>query len=250
MIKQTLAVGNKIEMTEISKKNSEEKKILVSQILEFDEEDEEILRIAMPMYERKLIPVQEGRRYHLCFYTNRGMYLADCVIEGRYREDNIYFLMVRLTTPLKKNQRRQYYRMNWYYRLRFKVFDAEALEEYEREKKIPESLEAIPFMDGTALDLSGGGVRFVTMEKLNKEDMLLLRIEFETENGLRSFDVPSQVIAAGSTRRDENLYEVRMCFTDIAERNREAIIKYIFNEERKKRQGGAEKFEEKNIGDR
>lgn len=239
MISRTLAVGNKIEMTEIVSKNTEEKKVYVSQILEFDEEEEEILKVAMPILEGKLIPLQVGSRFHMNFYGNQGMYLADCVVENRFREGNVYVMVVRLTTDLKKNQRRQYYRMNWYYHLKFKIFTVEEMEQYNKSKKIPETIQEREFLEGTTLDLSGGGVRFVTREEVSKNDMLFLQMAFQAEEGVRTFDIPAVVIASNSTRKDPGLYEVRVCFMDIPERNREFIIKYIFNEERKKRQGGS-----------
>lgn len=239
MINRILAVGNKIEMIEIAKRNTDEKKVYVSQILEFDEENEDILKIAMPILEGKLIPLQVGSRFHMTFYANQGMYLADCVVEERFREGNVYLMLVRLTTQLKKNQRRQYYRMNCYYRLQFKIFTEEEKEQYEDSKEIPETLHERDFLEGTALDLSGGGVRFVCGEKIKKNDMLLLQMALQMEAGVKTFDIPSVVVAANSTKRDPDLYEIRLCYIDIPERNREVIIKYIFNEERKKRQAGS-----------
>lgn len=239
MISRTLAVGNKIEMTEIVSKNTEEKKVYVSQILEFDEEEEELLKVAMPILEGKLIPLQVGRRFHMTFYASQGMYLADCVVENRFREENVYVMVVRLTTGLKKNQRRQYYRMNWYSHLKFKIFTKEEMEWYIREKKISETMQERSFLEGNSLDLSGGGVRFVTYEEVGKDDMLFMQVSLQTEEGVRTLEIPSIVVASRTTRKDPGLYEVRVCFTDILERNREFIIKYIFSEERKKRQGGS-----------
>lgn len=239
MINQILAVGNKIEMMEIAQRNTDEKKVYVSQILEFDEENEDMLRIAMPILEGKLIPLQVGRRFRLTFYANQGMYLADCVVEERFREGNVYLMLVRLTTQLKKNQRRQYYRMNCYYKLKFKIFTEEEKEQYENSKEIPETIHEREFLEGTALDLSGGGVRFVCEEEIKKNDLLLLQMVLQMEMEVKTFDIPSVVIAAHSTRKDPDLHEIRLCYIDIPERNREIIIKYIFSEERKKRQAGS-----------
>lgn len=239
MIRQVLSVGNKIEINEINPKNPEDKRAYISQILGFDEVEEELMTVALPIYEGRLVPLQVGSRYHLNFYCGQGMYLADCVVERRYHEGNIYLMTVRLITPLKKNQRRQYYRMNWYCRMKYKIYNSVEADEFTNTEKTPQSVMDKPYIDATSLDISGGGIRFVGRQEVFRGDYLLTQISLQTDIGVRTFEITSRVVDAVPTKKDPGLYEVRACFLNIAERDREAIIKYIFNEERRKRQSGS-----------
>jgi c-di-GMP-binding flagellar brake protein YcgR len=240
MIDQILSVGNKIELEEIARRGGidDEKRVYVSQLLEFHDDEEDIIMIAMPIFEGKLIPLQIGRRYHMCFYTEKGLYLADGVVENRYRDQNVYIVEMRLSTELKKNQRRQFYRMNWYYKLKYRFLTAEEQESLEKGESFSEFEGDVEFWDGTTLDLSGGGIRFVTRERLEKGSVLMLYMAFQIDKEIKSFKIPAVVISVDITRKDMSLYELRVNFLQISEKDREFIIRYIFNEERKKLQNG------------
>lgn len=237
MLSDILSVGNKIEMFELSKMASvsdEQRPVYVSQILEFDEDDEEIIKIAMPISEGKLIPLQTGRRLKLCFYTKNGLYTANCVIEKRYRIDNIYMMDVRFTTQLKKFQRRQFYRLNCNIELGYKVLTEE---EYDcnTPDRLTDTLMSGNYNNAISLDISGGGVRFAAKNPIEVGSGILLEISFNTAEGVRVSNFLGRVISSVKTKNNE-AYEIRVNFENISERDREFIIKFIFNEERKKRQ--------------
>lgn len=237
MLGDILSVGNKIEMSELSKRTSvldEQKPVYVSQILEFDEEDEEIIKIAMPISEGKIIPLQAGRRLSLCFYAKNGLYTANCIIEKRYRIDNIYMMDVRLSTQLKKFQRRQFYRLNCNIDLGYKVLTEE---EYDcnTPDRLTDTLLKGNYNNAVSLDISGGGVRFVAKNPIDVGSGILLEIGFNTSDGVKVINFLGRVISSVKTRNNDS-YEIRVNFENISERDREFIIKFIFNEERKKRQ--------------
>lgn len=234
---KVIEIGNKIEMVELAKSASGGEKITyVSQLLSFDEDDEDILKIAMPSHEGKLIPLQVGKRFGLTFYSGANLYMADCVIENRYRQDNIYTLEVRLTTDLKKYQRRQFYRMNCNYVLKFKEVEEEEYEEIELPRKIPQSLLDRPFMEGVSLDISGGGVRLVSKVRISENSKIFMDIDFTVGEEKRTVEAVGNIISSVSSKVKSDIYEMRVSFCDISERDREFIIKYIFGEELKKRQ--------------
>lgn len=236
MVKKIMEIGNKIEMYEISAKKAddEQKIVYVSQVLEFDDDDDDMLKIAMPIYEGRLIPLQVGRKFNLCFYTTKGLYTADCVIEARRNVNNIYMLDVRLSSEIKKYQRRQYYRLDCNYEIKYKIIEQSALDYREITGNLPGYVEHEPFLAATALDISGGGMRFVTKQDMQKGEVIMLGISYTADAGEKYIEVLANVISAAAAKNNTDVFEIRVNYIDITENVREDIIKFIFSEQRKK----------------
>ena len=70
MNKQTICVGDKIELEHLKsatgRKLSERK--YGSKLLDYD--GNRIAKIAMPLYEGKIIPLETGDEYTICFFTS------------------------------------------------------------------------------------------------------------------------------------------------------------------------------------
>ena len=77
-----------------------------SQLLDFD--GDRTAKIAMPISEGKVIPLEIDDDYNLCFFTNSGLYQCTARIKKRYTENRMYVMDVIFLTPLKKFQRRKY----------------------------------------------------------------------------------------------------------------------------------------------
>lgn len=236
MLEDTLSVGNKIEMHEIDTSFIEveesKKPVYVSQILEFDDDDDEVINIAMPIFEGRLIPLEIGKQYELFFYTPKGIFTCKSIIENRYKSNNIYILIVRLTSTLKKHQRRQYFRLETNMELQYKRFDEEAERYFRLMGKISDEMEERKFDAGVTLDISGGGARFVSKEQLPPGEKMLVRISFSIDGVTRVCDPVARVIASIPARGRNNVFESRIEFVQIKDAEREALIKYIFKTER------------------
>lgn len=239
MIKEILTLGNRIEIVEKVKSPGaagEERRIYTSQLLEFDDDDEDVIKIAMPIYEGRLIPPHIGKRYNLCFYTKNGLYAVDGVVEQRYSQNNIYMIDIRLTTALRKHQRRQYYRLGCNFGIYYKEIEDEEFASHELTSFLPESVRKRMYKQGISVDISGGGVRFICDEEYSYGDILQLYLDFDTDIGTKTIETMASVVAATTVKNKSNAYEIRMNFIGIPERDREFIIKFIFYEQRKKRQ--------------
>lgn len=240
MDKMTLSVGNKIEMVQISERLSgeEEKgRRYVSQILEFDEENEAVISAAMPIYEGKLIPLEIGTKYNVYFYTRKGLFTCTAVVLNRDKKDNIYTMQLELTSDLKKFQRRQYYRLEGSFQVYYKVFNQDEYDYYERTRKLAESLERAAYTNGVTLDVSGGGTRFLSKEKLQRGDRCHIVIYFNDEEEKKEpFSFVATIVSSVMTKNKPGVYEQRVEFEHQSERHRERFIKSIFEIERRMRQ--------------
>lgn len=239
MIEDILQLGNKIEMQEIVRNpqlvSEDIRRTYVSQILEFDDEDEEILNIAMPIYEGRLIPLEVGKRFALYFYAHKGLYKAAGEIINRYKSNNVYILVIQLLTGLKKYQRRQFFRYECNIEFEYKAFNKSDEKYFRVVGKISEEMEARPFEKGISIDLSGGGIKFITKDKLESGTKVIAKLDLLNGSERKICQPVARVLSCNSVRGKAGVYECRIEFIKIEEEEREYIIKFIFEEERKQR---------------
>ena len=205
MISNVLREGMKIDIrivnqTERTDAKEKETPVYKSQIYELFENGE--MEIMMPIQSGKIILLPLGLRYEFVFYTPNGLYKSIGQIRERYKTENRYLLRIVLNTPLSKYQRR------------------------EKQKK------------GTIVDISGGGVRFVTNEQLEEGKAVLIIVMLQTQAGEKQYYLPGHILRSVKLLNRDNMYENRLKFIIHDDKIREEIIKYIFAEERKARQRG------------
>lgn len=236
-----LAEGNRIEFKEILLKAEEQAGrkagIYVSQIFDFDDKDDTI-RVAMPISKGKLIPLPKDEVFDTYFYTSKGLYQGRCRVIDRLKTGNIYTMKVSLETELKKYQRRQYYRLEKTISLIYSpISDNEYIEMLET-RKMPENLmQSERYAEGTALDISGGGIRFVGKNHVPTNQKMLVIFDIFTSSGQVKFRLPANVVLSFELPNRANRFEHRVEFENISKEYREILIKYIFEEERKMRKG-------------
>lgn len=244
MIEDILSLGNKIEMREILQTMNEEKQksvpVYTSQILEFDEEYEGVLNIAMPIFEGKLIPLEIGKKLELFFYAKKGIYSCKAEITNRYKSRNVYVLVVNLLTDLKKYQRRQYFRLDTNIDIQYKLFTQEDEAYFRRTGELSDEMIQRPFSAGVSVDISGGGVKFISGEIMPKETKLLLMLNLPFDGEIKKCEAVSRVVFTGTVKGRRDSYENRVEFVKIKEEDREQLIKFIFKEQRNQRKKMAE----------
>ena len=234
MISKFVQVGNKIEIESIKKTTGElgevTRKTYRSEL--YDIESEDIIKIAMPMEQSKIVLLPVDAEYSLCFYTPNGLYQCLARVVERYKSNNLFVLSMELETDLQKYQRREYYRLNTVLEMKSKAID-------ENEKT---SLAQVQFIDtdltfdnGTMVDISGGGARFIS--KVQYAQGSLIRFVFSLfVNGLvTEYKLVGKVLKSSPIENMEDQFENRIQFVNMPNDDRESIIKYIFEEERKQR---------------
>lgn len=237
MVSKILSIGNKLELTrsvaaETPEGYDEKQKVYVSQVLEILEDEK--IKIGMPIEQGRIIPIPVNCRLDGCFYTEKGLYQGRILVTDRYKEGTVYVLIAEVITNLQKFQRRQYFRLGCVIDVKYKKITDDEVQEYIREGSLEQENDA--FEEGTALDISGGGIRFVSKEKININQKIFMSLEINYENQIRTYGLMGLVIDSDSTKNNTGLYENRVEFVNIKGNVRESLIKYIFEEERIQRQ--------------
>lgn len=244
MISRILQEGMKIDIRIVSQleraeKTNEEVSVYKSRIYEIFENGE--LEIIMPFEGGRMILLPLGLRYEFVFYTQAGLYKSVGQIKERYKTENRYMLRVVLHSPLDKFQRREYYRMECALDMSYFIIDKETAAIKDAETVI-DSLRDEDFYTkqkkGIIVDLSGGGIRFVSEEKNEADSYVLIVVVLKTDKGERQYCLPGHIIRCIRLETSGIKFENRVEFMIQDAKIREEIIRYIFVEERRTRKNG------------
>ncbi len=247
MTEGIISIGNKIDIYKASDKDdTSAHKVYVSRLLDLPEENK--ADIAIPIENGHVVPLSVGVRYVLCFYTTKGMFQCKALVTERFVVDNIHTATVQFLTDFEKFQRRQFYRLACALNIKYHIVtdEEQRLEEriknegYSnlRERDILilqiDELEA-DTKPAIASNISGGGIRFGSQEKIEKDSKLILSFVLEDESKVTNMKIKGRVVASEKAINKNVVYENRIEFIDLDNTTREFIVKYIFNEERRQR---------------
>lgn len=246
-MKMPATIGDRIELTHEASATrralSEHK--YSSQLLDFDEIN--LAKLSMPIYENRLIPLEVGDEYQLCFFTQAGLYQCRGRVENRYKENNMHVMDVRFLTEIKKFQRRNYYRLDCDLDIKYRMLEPEEQkvlqqladrwpDSEEIKEGIVEPLDPMEFEwnDGMVSDLSGGGVRFRCKDEFEPDTIIEIIVHLSFKNSNMPIHFLLKVISCQPSEMDRRTYEVRGTFEYLNEREREIIVQYVFEEQRKR----------------
>ena len=249
MIDKILKIGDRVEMTRYSPGGADTQgrsRCYNSQLIEIV--NDHIVNITVPVESSHLVALEAGGRYELRFITTAGIYVCKAEIRERNRIGKISFFEMYILSELRKDQRRQYFRLDKIKPIQYHVLT-------EEEERIMEALDKsgpadspnrrmlqsrlrelkIEELDGVLSNISGGGVKFHSEFTLEPEDRIRMKILLDDLDS-EPLDLFGRVVASEGSINRELKNEHRIEFFDISRDTRERIVRYVFNEERKLRQ--------------
>ena len=124
-MKMPANVGDRIELTHVSSATHRtlSENNYNSQLLDFDETG--MAKLSMPIFENRIIPLEVGDEYQLCFYTESGLYQCRGRVEKRYKEKNMYMMDMLFLGEIMKFQRRNYYRLDCDMNIEYRTLEPE-----------------------------------------------------------------------------------------------------------------------------
>lgn len=207
-------------------------KIFVSKV--YDVMSEDTMEILMPMEQQQLVLLPVDREFVLRFYGETGLYQCTAMVTDRYKSGNVYILLMELTSNLQKFQRREYYRFSCVVEMNTRNLTEEESERLEKEGKT-EFDENVMLHRAVIVDISGGGIRFVSRQRFMPGSQIVCRFGLVVGGNHKQFEVMGRVLASRTLENRSSTYEHRVQFVNIHKNVREDIIKYVFEEERKSR---------------
>lgn len=149
----------------------------------------------------------------------------------RYKNNNRFSLLLELTSNLRKYQRREYYRFSCALEMNSRPLQEEEVQAVEKNSVVltPE----LPLERSVIVDISGGGLRFVAEYAYEVGSLILCRYTLWIDGENKEYNLCGKVLNVKEVDNRPGFFEHRVQYVNMDKDNREEIIKYIFNEERK-----------------
>lgn len=182
-----------------------------------DEVGKSRISVYAPHNQGMIIPIHVGTPVEVTFWDEAASYSFYSTVLQRIAVPISVFV---LHTPetIKRVQRRNYVRVSAFFPITYQVVEKTGLSDVQK---------------GNMLDLSGGGMRFQAREKLDKGTILYAHL-----------DLPSGILGTpGRVCRcepieDSKYFSVSVDFYQISERDRDRIIRCVFDIQRDLRKKG------------
>lgn len=233
-MEKILVPGCKLELNEVTANKEKETVTYLSQIYDIDG-DANRVSIAMPYNEGRMVVLSLGMRLDAYFYSKAKMYHSRVKVVDRYKTNNLFVLVVELETALKKVQRRQFFRYDVVMPVRYMKLDKDSGAVYDRLGELPDTVLDGKLMDGQTINISGGGMKFAGM-KFEKGDRVYIELEYMLGMVGQKLKVAAGVIDSVNPQGRRDIFHNRVSFENIKNDDREALIRFIFEEERKRMQ--------------
>ena len=233
MLTDYISPGNKVELKATGKiwmeEDSRTRHIYMTKVMDIMSDD--TIEVLMPFEKGRVVLLPVDGEYSLCFYSPKGLFQCFARIVDRYRSDNMYILVMNLTSQLSKLQRREYYRFSCAIELKSRICSLEELEAFEKNRKYLVDAEK-GISKSVVVDISGGGLRFVANFKYDEGSTIYCAYRLpgiiDTE-----YEMICNVLRVQELENRPGLFEHRIQYVYIDETSREDIIHFIFEEERK-----------------
>ncbi len=231
-----IEVGVKLDLEKIENRLSskdEEKQVYISQVL--DESENGNVLVSMPIKEGNVVPLSTGQKFIATFYTKSGLLRCNVVVTGRFKKGTLFLMEIAIATDFKKVQRREFFRYNCRMPMEYRIVKEEEKDlidagtDYEISDMQPE------WKNAAILDISGGGIRFVSTNK--EEDNSLIQVRFSLKIASEELMLSPFAILLRCEQNSNNksLYNSHIMFKGIDKKLQETIVRFIFEEQRKKR---------------
>lgn len=219
-----IVTGTKLELEVFDDIGEKIDIVFVSEFEWSDEEETAV--IAAPIYEGVVYPVRIGAQLNAFFYRKADAFRFSAEVVERGIIDNIALLKVNIKSAIFKIQRREFFRFE--FSLPVKYREVNSLN--------PEYNEKIHFIKTITKDLSGGGISIYAMEKVEMNKIVEIELEVLEKKVIKFF---GKIVRVSKLEYENKFtYDLGVCFRKIENRDKEAIIKRIFQEQRKLRKKG------------
>jgi c-di-GMP-binding flagellar brake protein YcgR len=184
-----------------------------------EEVGERVLSIGAPIEHGEVVPLRQGTKVKILFWDEVSAYSFTAKIMQRIAVP-IHMFVLELPDSIAKVQRRNFVRVPAFYPLTFQTVTKEGLSDSKQ---------------GTMLDISGGGTRFLTEEQVDNKALLYARLALP--NG--DLQTPLRVCRVDKLEDTKpQRYCVSVEFYEIPERDRDRVVRIVFDIQRTLRKKG------------
>ncbi len=221
-------VGTRLELEILDEDGLRTAPVMISKFEGVEDETNAI--IAAPIFQGKIYPVPLDSELDVYFTDKRGIsskrFKFRAKVKDRQTVENLQYLKLKLTGKITTVQRRKYFRLEYFMQVEYRVVDS----------LDPQDNEHIPFKKALTNNLSGGGIGIMLDEKLDIGSIVECIIKTDESKQVRFFGCVKRYEEKETKGRLK--YIIGIAYIRINDKDKEAVIKFIFNEQRKMRRRG------------
>ncbi|WP_129722479.1 flagellar brake protein [Xylanivirga thermophila] len=218
-MKKIVNIGEKIEVVINQNTGSKTSYSMIQDILE----DGDIV-INMPVLNRYPVVLKAGDVITVIFFRPNGQFSFVAEVKAIIKHDAVYLVRISPKSNIIKSQRRNFYRLKTTAPISIFLLD-----------QYGEPLDNGP-VKGTTIDISGGGVKVLLNQEINKGSLINCQISLHDD---RQIVVKGKVLRCNKVIEDSiEKYKIGICFLNISEMNRDSIVQYIFQQQMRLRRSG------------
>lgn len=177
---------------------------------------DDYVAMSIPVSEGNYLPLSRGEKIEAVYYYKEGLYKFYSTVVGR-KIDRIALILFDIPQKMEKYQRRNFVRIPHIDNISFiKLNDNEG---YKDSNEVKVS-------DGIPVDISGGGLKFLTKENVKIGDILYVTIYIDSE----PVRIKGKVVRHSINNDKKNVCGIS--FIDVDKNDREKIIKFTFTKMR------------------
>lgn len=232
-----IAIGDKLELQKIETRLSVNPEVAsqtyTSQVLDESESGEYL--VSMPVKEGKVIPLSVGQELYATFYSKSGLYRCQVEVTNRYKQGQFFIMEITQKTTLNKIQRREYYRFHYNRPIKYRILNDAEQKLIEQDAVYDENVNSKEWKAGVMIDLSGGGIQFVSDTKEKQDSYLQVCFEINEDGKEKHVYAFAILLRSDRNQNKSTLYDHCLMFWKMDDKTRERIIRFIFDEQRKNR---------------
>ncbi len=179
--------------------------------------------ISMPVSDNKYYLMHRGSIIEFYITGDKDIDKFRSEVLGKKIENNIQLVILSTPVFIEKIQRREYFRLP--VALEAKLYMLPGDKVYKNIKEVPEGYFR-RLKEGIVIDISGGGLKAAVKEQMTKGHLVIISINIPDE-----LTVLCKIVWVENDTKNRN-YKVALCFEGISERDRDRVIKFIFEKMR------------------
>lgn len=232
-IEEIIGLGDRVDLVEIDDglKDEADLKFYITKVYDINEDGQ--IEVLMPMEKFKTVLLSQDASFNFYVYAKKGIYTCEVTVAERYKTETVIVAVLDLDTELVKQQRREYYRYGCVIGMNTRALDENEAALYMDKHDVRSF--AVPQDKSVIVDISGGGLRFVTHAKYEVGSLIYCRYMLNVKDEIKTYDVVARLLSSYPVVNNPKNTEYRGQFLYIGDNEREDIIKYIFEEERRMR---------------
>ncbi len=209
----------------------ENHKKYISSVEEFNGER---LLLTMPMLHGKFAPMHKQERYDVYIFIKTKIFQCRVLVEGAIKNESKIYLVTKVMNEFRKYERREFFRLPFSMDIFYRKLDSDLVDIYRQYLREGKEILQGGFVKGEGVDLSAGGIKFLSGERMHRRDVVVFRFTITPTNAEPiTYVLLAHVIESVNHPNKSGVFIHRAAFEMQEPKMRESLVSYIFQEQRK-----------------